>query len=1395
MNSDFQLDSLAFKKVFDLSNDGIIIQESSGIISFWNPACESMFEMNSDDVIGTKNVEFNWQTFNQAGELIQPLDHPSMTTLRTGKPVSEEILKIVHPDDTERWVKISTSPLGKDQNDLPLRVVVIITEITDVFSLNSELEESKEKYRIVAEKTTDVIWLMNLEGKTTFVSLSIESFTGFTTHEYLQQSIDDRFTSASAIKAKKRLSQEVNHYEETGEVSVGFRRKIRLEYLCKDGRTKWGDLLITPYLNQSGILIGIHGVTRDVTREVISEQQIASQEILFNLFYQNLPNGSAIYFVKNNGKTGDDYIVKQFNQKSLEIENLELEDVVGKSLKKLRPNIDDFGLINIMREVWLTGESKYMPPTEYNDEKYSNYYENIIFKVSKNEIATIYVDVTEDVLLKEEARVKTEIINQVVEATADGIWKLDLETNIADWSDKCFIMLGYEPNEFDVNVEKWKEIIHPVDLERSFTIMNSVNDSNPYYKDEFRLKTKSGDYKWILSRGKLYSNDFIVGSNTDITEKKEAERILARNELRYRTLFKTLSEGYALYEIICNDAGKAIDYKYLDVNDAFEDLIGKSKEDIVSKRILDVFPNTDRSQIAKYGTVALEGTTLNFEEYSQDLDKYFNVIAYSPNPGYFATIIIDITKHKKNQAELFKLSQVVEQNPVSIIITNGDGLIEYVNPKFVEITGYDKHEVIGKNPNILSSGKISTSIYEELWNTVLSGDVWSGELINKRKNGQLFYELATISPIFDSGGEIVSIVGLKQDITEERKLSKAIQEQESQYKLLLQNMPDIILIHRDGQILFANNYAAKEINLEIDELIGMNIFDFVHPDSKELVHRNFELRKDGIIIPSYDMKIIVDSETRHAFMYVNDIKFKGENATMVVLHDITKRILFEKALQESETKFRKLAEKSKFAIMIYQNSKWVYSNPAGTEISGYSNEELYNMNFWNFVHPDFQGLVKARGIKRVNNEDVISSYEIKIVTKNGEEKWILITGSSIDYNGKPAGLASIADITERKNIETELEFAKIKAESSDKLKTEFLNNISHEVRTPLNGIIGFASLLAKENVEKEVRDRYFRIIQNSSDRLLRTITDYMDISLIVSNNVQVSKLNFDLVSVLDEIYNSYIELATNKGIELKFTYPRHIDILNIESDREIFNKIFSHLISNSIKFTPHGKIEFGFDLSDLGMRFYVKDSGIGIDASSVENMLTYFTKVNETGSELNEGSGLGLSIVNGLIEALGGEIKIDSQINKGTEISFCLEIKHSKKSEVKDNNNISLDSNMNSKILIAEDDDTNYLYLENLMITSGYNNLLRAKNGQEAVDFVLKDDIALVLMDIKMPVMDGLEATKIIKEKSPKIPIIATTAYAMKEEKDKIMECGFDNYISKPFMITELLEIIEGFIK
>jgi len=305
----------------------------------------------------------------------------------------------------------------------------------------------------------------------------------------------------------------------------------------------------------------------------------------------------------------------------------------------------------------------------------------------------------------------------------------------------------------------------------------------------------------------------------------------------------------------------------------------------------------------------------------------------------------------------------------------------------------------------------------------------------------------------------------------------------------------------------------------------------------------------------------------------------------------------------------------------------------------------------------------------------------------------------------------------------------------------------------------------------------------------------MDISLIVSNNVQVSKLDFDLVAVLDNINSSYIELAKNKGIELTFLPPNVIDKLNIESDREIFTKIFSHLISNSIKFTQQGKVEYGFDFSDCGIRFYVKDSGIGMDASTIVSMLTYFTKANENGSSLNEGSGLGLSIVNGLITALGGEIQINSQLDNGTEISFCLKIKSTKTSKVKVNNIMSIDSNINDKILIAEDDNTNYLYLENLMTTSGYNNLLRAKNGQEAVDLVANGNVALVLMDIKMPIMDGLEATKIIKAKFPDIPIIATTAYAMKEEKDKIMECGFDNYISKPFMITELLEIIKSYIQ
>jgi PAS domain S-box-containing protein len=511
---------------------------------------------------------------------------------------------------------------------------------------------------------------------------------------------------------------------------------------------------------------------------------------------------------------------------------------------------------------------------------------------------------------------------------------------------------------------------------------------------------------------------------------------------------------------------------------------------------------------------------------------------------------VDITERKQAGDKIRKLSRAIEQSPVSVIITDLQGTITYANAAIKNFTGYSAEELIGKNPRIFSSGEKSREEYKNLWDTLCSGKEWKGEFHNKKKNGELYWESVSISPILDEKAEVTHYVAVKEDITERKKL-----------------------------------------NLELME-------------------------------------------------------------------------------------------------------------------------------------------------------------------------------------------------------------AKVRAEASDRLKTAFMNNISHEVRTPLNGILGFATLILRPDISTEDKSEYLEILHESSERLLNTITNYMDISLIVSGSIIARSNPVDISHLLDEIYEKFQPKCKAKNLDFVKQIPSDITI-PLKCDEGLLEKALSHLIDNAIKFTLKGRIIIGFNITNGEFELFVKDTGCGIDPQVQSTVFQNFIQEEISITRGYEGSGLGLSIAKGLVELMGGRISLESEKNKGSV--FCISLPYASEpitkteSVFKDTNEAKASGS--TVILIAEDDVTNSSYLRILLERSSFKILL-AFDGVEAVEMCRSHpEISLVLMDIKMPVLDGLEATLKIKEFRKSLPIIGVTAYAMTGDKEKALESGCDEYITKPVNTNMLLSAINALLK
>jgi signal transduction histidine kinase len=486
-------------------------------------------------------------------------------------------------------------------------------------------------------------------------------------------------------------------------------------------------------------------------------------------------------------------------------------------------------------------------------------------------------------------------------------------------------------------------------------------------------------------------------------------------------------------------------------------------------------------------------------------------------------------------------------------------------------------------------------------------------------------------------------------------------------------------------------------------------------------------------------------------------------------------------IRKNRTQLLRIIEKSPDAILVVDKKGTVsFANTAAEHMFKLTLDQLMS---YVFGFPIVKGEHTEINILRQDDSKLIG--EMRTVDINWEDKETFLT--------------SIRDITRHKEIEKDLKKALLKAEENDKLKSAFLANMSHEIRTPMNGLIGFSERLKKDNLSDEQKNRYIDIVQNSAKSLLNLIDDIINISKIEAGQLTIIKEPCLPGKLLNEVHDTFNEIKIQKNkshIQIVKKIPQAQEFVEFITDSNRIKQVLINLIGNALKFSDKGTIEFGYEIVNKRIRFFVKDDGIGIAPKDLDNIFNRFQQASISDDRVYEGTGLGLSISKGIIELLGGEIKVASTLRKGSTFEFFLPYKQLDKKQNIDveENEINFDKFNGKSILIAEDDLISQdLYQETFKEFPA--KMLYAYNGKEAVDIIAeKPDIDLILMDIRMPIMDGIEATKRILKQNPKIKIIAQTAHAMTNDKMKFLQLGFVDYIPKPIDIDELFKRIAKWI-
>jgi PAS domain S-box-containing protein len=785
-------------------------------------------------------------------------------------------------------------------------------------------------------------------------------------------------------------------------------------------------------------------------------------------------------------------------------------------------------------------------------------------------------------------------------------------------------------------------------------------------------------------------------------------------------------------------------------------------------------------------------------------------------------LIKDLTKAKE------KAEESEERFNLAMNASN-DGLFDwnletnqiYYSPGWKKMLGYDENEL----PNDFSvwENNVEPEDLKKSWEQhqkLISKQIdrFVMEFKMKHKDGYLVDILSRAEAFFNEDGKAVRMIGTHTDITQRKRADEKIIQQNEFLKNVMASLthPFYVVDINDYTIKMANPASGYNLDLNKTTCHALTHNTDVpcnksnHPCPVEIIKKTLK--------PTMVEHIHIDEAGNRKNMEIHGYPVfdKSGNIEQIIEYslDITERKKAEDALLRSEAKLSALFSSMSEMVVLHE---LVFDNEG--------NPVDYRITDCNEAFTRITGITRENAVGRLSTEvfGITNPPYIK------EYTFVALTGKPYNYEtyflpmDKYFSISVVSpemnhfatvtnDITEHKRAELllqdkseeiaaqneelhlaniELNEAKEKAEESDKLKTAFLQNMSHEIRTPLNGILGFSSLLHDDNLEKEEIKEYTEIISQSGRRLQEIINNVLDISKIETGQMILHNSTFSVNSMISKLFSFFSPSAEAKDIKLYFKSSLDNTNCQIISDETKLNQILNNLINNAIKFTNEGSIDFGYELDNKELKFYVKDTGIGIPAEYKNKIFERFTQVDLEITRGYEGAGLGLAISKGLVEMLGGRMWFDTEFGKGTTFYFTIPYTHS---TIVTNEiiTIEMEDKLTKKIniLIAEDDYISYIYLSKVLKASDYN-LILAENGQLAVDIIKTNpDINLVLMDIRMPVMDGYAATKQIKSIRPDLPIIAQTAYAFNEEREKILTTGCDDYLSKPIDKEKLLQII-----
>ena len=933
-----------------------------------------------------------------------------------------------------------------------------------------------------------------------------------------------------------------------------------------------------------------------------------------------------------------------------------------------------------------------------------------------------------------------QVYKKILEFSGDNVWELEIHDDKTFFNCKAENFHGLKFNELESSGKKWFSQLHPED--QHLLIANEQNYKSgriSSHQLEYRIVDEAGEIKWVKDQGVVIERtrtglpSKIIGTHSDITDQKNSEKELLN-------LNKKL--GSVLNEV--RDVIWSVSYPELEgifFSPSVKELFEIDMETLLSD------PNWWRKVIHPEDQSVIEDIFQEIELNNEYVKEYRIITASG------------------------KLKWV--QNKGKIIFE--DGVPVRLNGLLVDITEQKNTE------SLLEAEERLKNILIDISSTYINIDL-------KEVDEKVNYSLTRIGQFVNADRAYIFSYNLIEktcSCTHEWCAEGISQEIENTQNVPLEYVPQWIDAHAQGK-----PFIVKDITTLKEQ--GMDgLYEILEPQSI----------KSLIAIPMmYNEELMgfvgFDSVRIQHFYSQKEIELLFVFAQMLV--NVQRRKQTKARIIKQEEKFRNIITNMNLGLLeVDLDENVLHANQTFCKMAGRSMEELIGRKATDLLL-DEESKEKLNKKSNSRKAGISDSYELRYIMPNGEYKWWLISGAP-NYNDKNELIGSIGihlDITAQKGLEEELIRQREDAEKSKRAKEIFFANMSHEIRTPMNAIVGMGEQLAKTSLNKQ-QEKYIAAIQNSASHLMVIIKDILDLSKLEAGKLNIESIGFKPHELLDHIVGMMIARAESKGLD--FYIPEKDSRINevLIGDPIRISQILLNLLSNAIKFTEKGLVTIQSELiedaiSHQTIVLLVMDTGIGMEEDFVNRGFEKYVQEDSTITRKYGGTGLGLSITTELVNLMGGKMTIETKKGKGTVISVFLTLLKGGPNDLPAivSKEIDLDLIKGKKILVVDDNEFNRLLastvLEQYQVVIG-----TATNGKEAVEEVEKNHFDLILMDMQMPVMDGVMATKIIRgELKSKVPIIALTAFAMKDDQEKYMAKGMDAFLAKPFQEDDLLHII-----